>query len=106
MPERLFDGGVVARLGVVDRRLGTFKGSLRVDHQPALGHAIVAEFHPLIAGGLVPRLPRVPRQGWLDRVRHQADGVGQACDEAEAVEVGGVVLGVAFGVRQQRPRTR
>jgi hypothetical protein len=106
MKERLFDSGVVALRGFIDRGLGTLKGGLRRDHQPALGHPVVAEFHTLIASGLIKRVPRVPRQGLLDHVRYDADGVSKAGDEAEALEVGGVVLGVEFGVRNQIARTR
>ena len=40
--ELLVDGLVFALSRFVDRRLGTRKGSLRIDHQPALGHASVA----------------------------------------------------------------
>ena len=51
-----------ALCGFGERGGGALKGRLRRHHQPALGHAIVAQLQRLIAGVVINRLPGVPLQ--------------------------------------------
>ena len=102
MHERRVEGGVVPRRGLVAHRRGPREDRRRIAHPPAWGHARVAARHPRLAGGLVHRRPRVPRQGWRARVCPHAAGVGQVGEAAAASEMGGVVRGGAPSAPRRR----
>ena len=74
-------------------------------HQPALGDAVVAQLKTLQAGLIINRVPGVRCEGLPDHLGDSANGVGNTCDAAKVVEVGGIGVGVAFRVGEQIPRT-
>ena len=88
----------------VDARLSALKGGLRPDHQPPLGHAIVAQLEALIARRLIETLPRVPRERLRDHLRDQLERAWNTRDKAELVQVGGILFSVQFGVCHQVAR--
>jgi hypothetical protein len=84
--------------------LGTLQGGLRIHHQPALGHARMAQLYTLIAGRVIQTLPGVPCERLRDHLRDHPDRVGDTGNEAEFLEVSGIRLVVKFRVRDQIPR--
>ena len=88
----------------VDTRLGALKGGLRPDHQPPLGHAIVAQHHWLIARRLIKAMPRIPPERLCDDRRDQLERAGNTRDQAEFLEIGGMLFGVQFGVGHEGAR--
>ena len=69
------DGRLFARPSLGDGCLGALQRGLRLDDQPALGHAIVAELKTLSARVVISRVPGVP-QRWRDHLRDRVQGVG------------------------------
>jgi hypothetical protein len=94
--ELLRDGRLFTLSGVGERRLGALQRGVRLDDQPALGHAIVAYLKALITRSVIEPMPGVPREGLRDHLRDRVQGVGNPCDEAEHLEVGSIVLMVEF----------
>jgi hypothetical protein len=66
--ELLGDGLMFALFGFGEWCCSALKGRLRIHHQPALGHAIVAQLKRLIAGVVINRLPGVPPQSLPDHL--------------------------------------
>ena len=87
--------------GVVERGLGALKGGLRIHHPPTLGHPVVAQLKTLIAGVVIKTMPTVQREGLRDCLWTEPNGVGDAGDQAEVAEVGGVIFVVQFQVGDQ-----
>ena len=104
MKELLLDGLRFTLLRFADARLGALHGGLRRDHEPALGHAVVTQLEPLIAGRGIECVPRVPLERLADHLRHQLEGGWNARDKAELCQYGGRGLGVQFGIGDQRRR--
>ena len=69
------DGRLFARPSLGDGCLGALQRGLRLDDQPALGHAIVAELKTLSARVVISRVPGVPRERWRDHLRDRVRGI-------------------------------
>ena len=65
----LVDRVKLAPLSLTHAGLSSFHGGLRADHQPALGHAIMAQVKAVILRRVVDGLPGVPPQGLADDLR-------------------------------------
>jgi hypothetical protein len=91
-----------ALLGWGDCRLGTRTSRLGIPHQPALGPAIVASLHPLLARGRIPTAPLVPREGWTEHLFDPLERTRETRDAAERLEMGRMVCVVALRVGPQR----
>jgi hypothetical protein len=81
--ERLVERRTCTLPGGVERGRGARIGRLGLHHQPTLGHAVVAQRKTLIAGVGIKTMPTVQRAGWRDHRCDRANGVGNACDQAE-----------------------
>lgn len=96
--EGLVDRGLVAWPGVGARGRGALLGRLGRHPQPTLGQPVVAQLTTLSAGVVLKARPTVPREGWRAGLGDRAPGVGQAGDQAEVAEVGGVRFVVPWRV--------
>lgn len=81
-----------------DSGLGSPGGGLGKDHQPALGHALVASLQALRACLGLDIVPGVDRTRLGQHLRHHCEGVGNAGDTRHGLEGLGSVLLVALAV--------
>ena len=102
--ELLSDGLLFALRGFLEPGGGALKSRLRIDHEPALGHAIVASLQTLRADVVSHRVPGSPLQRLPDHLGDHAEGSGHASDAPHVLEVGGMVCVLEVGVCAQRPR--
>ena len=68
MDEWRGEGLMFTLFGVGEGRCGALKGRLRLHHQPALGHALVAPLQSLRAEVVINRLPGVQLQRLPDHL--------------------------------------
>ena len=78
--ELLLHGVICLGLRLAYSGLGSPGGGLGQEHQPALGHAIMAELKALIACLGIDIVPRVDRKRLRNHLRHHLEGVGNAGD--------------------------
>jgi hypothetical protein len=102
--ELLLDGFKLAVLSLAHPVFSPLRRGLRADHEPALGHTIMAQLKAVITRGVVDPLPGVFSQRLADDLGDEFEGAGNPRDKAELGQVLGMVFAVELAIGHQVAR--